>query len=157
MGAVDVAPEETPTGPPEAAVNVDWMLANFVARTPGVTEAVAVSSDGFLLATSAAGTQAEGTEQFAAIIAGLTSLTRGAAELYSYGNVTQVIVEMDFGNLFVMAVDTGSTVGVLADDDTDIGALGYEMALLIDRVGALLTPALIDELKNSIALRVQGH
>ena len=151
-----MTPDHNPTGLPEAATNLDWMLANFVTKTPGVTEAVAVSSDGFLLATSAAGSQADGTEQFAAIIAGLNSLTRGAAELYSYGNVTQVIVEMDFGNLFVMAVDTASTVGVLADDDTDVGAVGYEMALLIDRVGSLLTPALIDELKNSISLRVQG-
>ncbi len=141
----------------DATGNLDWLLANFVARTPGATEAVAVSADGFLLASSSAGLQADGTEQFAAIIAGMNSLTRGAAELYAYGRVSQVIVEMEFGNLFVMAVDAGSTVGVLADGDADIGAVGYEMALLIDRVGALLTPALIDELKNSISLRVPGE
>jgi len=139
------------------ASNLDWLLANFVARTPGVTEAVTVSSDGFLLANSSAEAEADGIEQFAAIISGLNSLTRGAADLYDYGRVSQLIVEMEFGNLFVMAVDSGSTVGVLADDGADIGAVGYEMALLIDRVGALLTPSLIDELKNSISLRAKDR
>jgi len=136
----------------EPARNVNWLLNNFAQRTPGVNEAVAVSSDGFLLASSA-GVDADGIEQFAAIISGLNSLTRGAAELYDYRDVRQVIVEMERGYLFVMAVDSGSTVGVLADEKSDVGLVGYEMALLIDRVGTLLTPALIDELKNAISLR----
>lgn len=155
-----------------AAGNLDWLLSNFVGRTPGVTTAVAVSADGFLLASSsivsndqpndsggptAGGPTAGGTEQFAAIISGLNSLTKGAADLYAYGKVTQLIVEMEFGNLFVMAVDTGSTVGVVAEGDADIGAVAYEMALLIDRVGTLLTPSLIEELKNSISLRARGR
>ncbi|MGI9615324.1 MAG: roadblock/LC7 domain-containing protein [Acidimicrobiales bacterium] len=165
-----------------AAGNLDWLLSNFVGRTPGVTTAVAVSADGFLLASSSivsndrptdsggptaggptvggptvGGPTAGGTEQFAAIISGLNSLTKGAADLYAYGKVTQLIVEMEFGNLFVMAVDTGSTVGVVAEGDADIGAVAYEMALLIDRVGTLLTPSLIEELKNSISLRARGR
>lgn len=138
----------------DPARNLNWLLTNFAHRTPGVNEAVAVSSDGFLLASSA-GIDADGIEQFAAIISGLNSLTRGAAELYDYREVRQVIVEMERGYLFVMAVDSGSTVGVLADEKSDVGLIGYEMALLIDRVGVLLTPALIDELKNAISLRAR--
>ena len=141
-------------GPSEPARNLNWLLSNFVERTAGVDEAVAVSADGFLLAASG-GTDADGIEQFAAIISGLNSLTRGAAELYDYHEVTQVIVEMERGNLFVMAVDSGSMVGVLADNKIDVGAVGYGMTLLIERVGALLTPALIDELKNAISLRAR--
>lgn len=139
--------------PTEEEANLDWLLANFVSRTPGVNDAVTVSADGFLLASSSVGT--DGIEQFAAVISGLNSLTRGASELYDYGAVRQVIVEMEWGYLFVMAVDSRSTIGVLADEQADVGLVGYEMAMMIDRIGSLLTPALIDELKNTIALRVR--
>ena len=138
------------TGQPGGDLN--WVLASFAQRTVGVTEAVAVSSDGFLLAASA-GLDGPGVEQFGAIISGLTSLSRGAANLYDYGDVNQVIIEMVYGYLFVMAVDDGSAVGVLAEADCDVGSVGYEMALLIERVGEMLTPALVDELKNALPLR----
>lgn len=138
------------TGQPASDLN--WVLASFAQRTVGVTEAVAVSSDGFLLAASA-GMDGPGVEQFGAIISGLTSLSRGAANLYDYGEVNQVIIEMTDGYLFVMAVDDGSAVGVLAEADCDVGSVGYEMALLIERVGEMLTPALIDELKHALPLR----
>ncbi len=134
--------------------DLSWILANFAHRTVGVREAVAVSSDGFLLAASA-GLESHGVEQFGAIIAGLTSLSRGAADLYGYGDVDQIIIEMMAGYLFVMAVDDGSTVGVLADADCDVGSVGYEMTLLIERVGEMLTPALVDELKNVLSLRAR--
>lgn len=132
--------------------DLSWMLASFASRTVGVREAVAVSSDGFLLAASA-GLEGPGVEQFGAIIAGLTSLSHGAADLYHYGEVNQIIIEMTEGYLFVMAVDDGSTVGVLADSDCDVGSVGYEMTLLIQRVGEMLTPALVEELKNVLSLR----
>lgn len=132
--------------------DLGWMLASFANRTLGVREAVAVSGDGFLLAASA-GLDGPGVEQFGAIISGLTSLSRGAADLYGYGEVNQVIIEMMEGYLFVMAVDEASTIGVLADVDCDVGSVGYEMTLLIQRVGELLTPALIAELKNVLSLR----
>ena len=36
----------------EKANNVNWLMANFVRSTPGVEQAVAVSSDGLLIALS---------------------------------------------------------------------------------------------------------
>ncbi len=140
----------------EPGKNLNWLLTNFVERTAGVNGAVTVSSDGFLLAASE-GSDADGVDQFAAIISGLNSLTKGAAELYDYRQVRPVIGAMERGYLFVMAVDSGSTIGVLADDKADVGSVGYEMALMSDRVGALLTPALLDELKNAISLRTRPH
>jgi predicted regulator of Ras-like GTPase activity (Roadblock/LC7/MglB family) len=132
--------------------DLDWLLRNFAQRTVGVNEAVAVSSDGFVLAASQNGS-AIGIEQLAAIIAGLTSLTRGAATLCQFDSVRQIIVEMDGGYFFVMSASDGSNVGVLADQNCDVGLIGYEMTMLIERVGAVLTPALIDELKNAFAAR----
>ncbi|MED7947272.1 roadblock/LC7 domain-containing protein, partial [Streptomyces sp. BE20] len=44
----------------------------------------------------------------------------------------------------------GSALAVLAAPDSDIGLVGYEMALLVDRAGAVLTPALRAELQGSL-------
>lgn len=131
------------------ATNLSWLLSTFVQQTAGVQEAVAVSADGFLLAGSADDDD-NGEEQLAAVISGLTSLSRGAADLRGYGAARQLIIEMERGYFFVMSINDGSTFGVLADEGTDVGLVGYEMALLIDRVGAVLTPRLVEELKNSI-------
>ena len=133
------------------ARNFNWLLVNFVADTHGVREAVAVSSDGLLLAASA-GREQPGLEQFAAIISGLTSLTAGAAECFDFHDLEQVIVEMTNGYLFLSRISDGSSLGVIADKDCDIGLIGYKMTLLVDQIGELLTPRLINELKNSLAL-----
>lgn len=132
-----------------AARNFNWLLVNFVRNTASVREAIAVSSDGFLLASSTSPERA-GVEQFAAIISGVTSLTNGAGHLLDCGRVEQVVIEMEGGLLFVSSISDGSALGVLADKDCDMGLVGYEMTLLLDRVGSVLTPALISELKNAI-------
>lgn len=132
-----------------SARNFNWLLSNFVRDVVGVREAIAVSSDGFLLAGSA-GRERDGVEQFAAIISGITSLTNGAGHLLNCGEVEQVIVEMRHGVLFVSSISDGSALGVLAEKDCDMGLIGYEMTLLLDRVGSTLTPALVTELKNAL-------
>ncbi|MDH3679449.1 MAG: roadblock/LC7 domain-containing protein [Acidimicrobiia bacterium] len=133
------------------AQDFNWLLKQFVERTDGVREAVAVSSDGLLLAASA-GRQRENVEQFAAITSGLISLTAGAAACYDFKAVEQVIVEMTEGYQFVTAIGDGSTLGVIADRDCDIGQVAYEMTHLCKRAGAALTPALIAELKNPLSV-----
>ena len=139
------------SGVSEAAQNFNWLLVQFVNDTFGVSEAVAVSSDGILLAASA-GRGTGKVEQFAAITSGLTSLTKGAAACFDFDSVSQVIVEMSGGYLFISSISDGSALGVLATGDCDIGLIGYEMTLLVDRCGEVLTPSLIAELKNTLAV-----
>ncbi len=126
-----------------------WLLSDFTATTDGVKQTIAVSSDGFLLATSP-GSDTDGVEQLAAVISGLTSLTQGAASLFEFDRVHQVIVEMSGGFLFVVSVSNGSTIATLAELDCDIGALGFELTLLVQLVGEVLTPDLVDTLKNAL-------
>lgn len=133
----------------DEARNFNWLLVQFVQATDGVTEAVAVSSDGLLLASSA-GRDRANVDQFAAIISGLTSLSKGAADCFGFNSVEQLIVEMSGGFMFVSAIGDGSSLGVLADRNCDVGLIGYEMTLLLNRAGSTLTPALIAELKNSL-------
>ncbi|MEU4890727.1 roadblock/LC7 domain-containing protein, partial [Streptomyces xinghaiensis] len=64
--------------------------------------------------------------------------------------VNQTVVEMERGFLFIMSVSDGSSLAVLAHPECDIGLVGYEMALLVDRAGTVLTPDLRAELQGSL-------
>lgn len=126
-----------------------WMLANFVEQTAGVQGAVAVSSDGLLMAMSASLDRAA-AEPVAAIISGLTSLGQGAAGALGYEGLERIVVAMRRGILLVASVSDGSAIGVVARNGCDIGAVGYQMTLLVERAGALLTPALVAELRQQV-------
>lgn len=124
---------------PQHQRDMSWLLANFVDETPGVAHAIAVSSDGLLLASSR-DLPRDRADQLAAVTSGLVSLTQGAARLLEAGGVLQNVVEMDGGFLFLMSISDGSALAALAARDCDVGQVGYEMALLVERVGNALSP-----------------
>lgn len=124
---------------PQRQQDMSWLLANFVDETPGVAHAIAVSSDGLLLAASR-DLPRDRADQLAAVTSGLVSLTQGAARLLEAGNVLQNVVEMDGGFLFLMSISDGSALAALASRNCDVGQVGYEMALLVERVGSALDP-----------------
>ena len=69
---------------------------------------------------------------------GLASLAVGAARLFDGGAVLQTVVEMEHGYLMLMSVGDGSNLTVLTEEAADIGQVGYEMALLVERVGRMV-------------------
>ena len=79
--------------------------------------------------------------QLAAVTSGLTSLMQGAARLFEAGLPTQALVEMEGGLMFVMAISDGSSLTVLAAPECDTDLVAYEMTLLVEAVGDVLTPA----------------
>ena len=113
---------------------------------PGVAHAVVVSVDGVLL-TSSARLPADRAEQVAAIAAGAVSLTQGASRCFDGGPVRRTVVEMQGGILLLMTIMDGSCLAVLAAPNCDVGQVAYEMTVLVDQVGPLLTPELRAELK----------
>ncbi|GAA3231444.1 roadblock/LC7 domain-containing protein [Actinocorallia longicatena] len=127
----------------------NWLLGTFVNRTDGVTDAVAVSSDGLLMAMSD-GLDRKGAERLAAIVSGMTSLARSASRQYGFDGLRLVMVEMQRGFLLVSAISDGSCLGVVADAHCDLGLVGHEIAVLCDRFGLLLTPQMVAELKNEV-------
>jgi predicted regulator of Ras-like GTPase activity (Roadblock/LC7/MglB family) len=131
------------------AQNFNWLLGKFAAETAGVLEAIAVSSDGLLMAMSA-GQERAGADRLAAITSGITSLAGGAARSYQLGTLNKVIVDMAHGYLLVSAISSGSVLGVIAAKTANLGNIAYEMTLFATRAGAALTPQLINELKNSL-------
>jgi uncharacterized protein len=130
----------------DEARNFNWLLTSFVDDTAGVTDAVAVSSDGVLIARSNNLDHAEG-EQLCAIISGCTSLALAADRAMDGDGLERVIIAMQRGFLFVSAIADGSCLGVVATRDCDVGSVGYQTTDLVARVGQLLTPALREELK----------
>ena len=134
----------------EEARNFNWLLSNFVDETAGVTDAVAVSSDGLLIARSSTLDLREG-EQVSAIISGCASLAEAADRALDSGGLERVIVAMHLGFLFVCSMADGSCLGIVATRDCDVGSVGYQTTELVYRAGELLTPALREELKTYVA------
>lgn len=123
-----------------AGGRLDWLLADFVRGTPGVTHALVVSGDGLRLAASDGVGNRLG-DQLAAATSGLISLARGAARSLGAGPVEQTIVEMAGGYLFLSSISQGSSLAVVAGHDCDMGMVGYQITMLGARVGHALTPA----------------
>ncbi|WP_062380903.1 roadblock/LC7 domain-containing protein [Demequina pelophila] len=136
------------------ATNFGWLLDNFVESVPGTRHTLVVSADGLLMAMSRNLDRTEG-DTLAAIVAGMSSLTRGAARQLGAGEVRQSIVEMDELFLFLMSVSNGSVLAVAADSTCDVGLVGYEMTLLVSRFENALTPQLITEMRQN--LPTNGH
>jgi len=133
------------------ARNVNWLMTRFVSDTMGVEQAIAVSSDGLLMAMSSNLDRAS-ADKMAAIVTGMRSLSDGASRILGKGGVNQVLIEMRQAYLFVASISGGSSLGVVATKDSDLGLVGYEITLLVQRVGGQLTPELITELKNTLAV-----
>jgi len=125
-----------------------WLVDDFVNRVAGVAHAVVVSADGLLL-TASNHLPRDRADQLAAVASGLVSLTQGAARCFEAGQVVQTVVEMERGIVLLMTIGGGSCLAVLAAPNCDIGLVGYEMALLVDRVGPQLTPQLRADLQGS--------
>jgi len=61
--------------------------------------------------------------------------------------VLRTVVEMERGVLLLMSVRDGSCLVVLASPDSSVGQVAYEMTVLVDQVGQILTPELRTELQ----------
>ncbi len=121
------------------ATDMSWLLNSFSDRVPGVAHTVAVSADGLLIGASRQ-LPRDRADQLSAIVAGLVSLTAGASTCFDGGPVLQTVVEMHGGFLFLMSVGDGSALAALASRSCDVGQVGYEMALLVERVGSAINP-----------------
>ena len=121
--------------------DLNWLINNFTARVTDVAHTAVVSADGVPLAMSD-GIPDSFAENLAAITAGLASLMAGAARIFKAGLPTQALVGMVGGLMIIKAISDGSSLCVLAAPDCDIELVSYEMSLLVEAVGEVLSPAL---------------
>lgn len=130
----------------EAAGNLNWLLARLCEAVPGIKQAVVVSSDGLAMAKSD-GVDRETAERLAAVSSGMIGLAYGSAGRFGAGPVSNVIIEMQRGWLFVTGIRDGSLICCLTEKEIDMGAIAFEMSIFVQRVGESLTPDVREELK----------
>jgi predicted regulator of Ras-like GTPase activity (Roadblock/LC7/MglB family) len=118
--------------------DLTWLLDDLVERVAEVRQAVVLSADGLLIAASR-GLNREDAEHLSAVAAGFQSLARGAGRHFDAGAVRQTIIEMDTVFLFVTAAGQGANLAVLGSENSDVGLIAYEMAMLVTRVGQYLS------------------
>jgi predicted regulator of Ras-like GTPase activity (Roadblock/LC7/MglB family) len=122
--------------------DLNWLVTDFTARVLHVAHAIVVSTDGVPMALS---DDIPGgfAEQLAAITCGLVGLIQGAARILGAGLATRVLVDMEGGLMLVMAMSDGSSLAVLATPECDTDLVSYEMTLLVEAVGDVLTPTVL--------------
>jgi predicted regulator of Ras-like GTPase activity (Roadblock/LC7/MglB family) len=123
--------------------DLNWLVSDFTERVTDVAYAAVVSADGVPLFLSE-GIPEYLAEQLAAITSGLASLMQGAARIFEAGLPTQALVEMEGGLMIIKTVSDGSSLCVLAEPGGDTEMVSYEMTLLVEAVGDVLSPALRD-------------
>ena len=137
------------------AADFTWMVARFANETAGVVDAIAVSSDGLLIAVSRLRQHAD-SERLAAIVSGITSLAAGASGNYGLGALNKVIVDLEGGHVLVSAIGSGAVLGVVTSKEAKLGNIAYEMTLFANRAGSALSPQLVLELKNNVGSSASG-
>jgi predicted regulator of Ras-like GTPase activity (Roadblock/LC7/MglB family) len=130
----------------EAGANLDWLLERLCSTVPAIQQAVVVSSDGLALAKSE-GVERETAERLAAVSSGMIGLAYGSAGRFGAGAVSNVIIEMQRGWLFVTGIRHSSLLCCLTSKEIDLGAVAFEMSIFVQRVGDSLTPPVREGLK----------
>ena len=133
------------------AQNFNWLVNRFAENTAGTIAAIAVSADGLLIAMSARMERAN-ADRLAAISSATLGLANGVSESFPLGAPDKVIIELEHGYLLVCTISIGCSLGVLATKQASLGTIAYEMAVFANRASGVLTPALIDELKDAVGL-----
>jgi uncharacterized protein len=120
--------------------DLGWLLDNFAGRTPDVSHAIAISTDGLVLAHTRA-LPRDRADQLAATGSGLVALLAGAARFFDAGHVVSNVTQLEGGFMFCMAFSDGASLLVLASSSCDVGKVSYEMTELANRIGDALAPA----------------
>jgi uncharacterized protein len=131
------------------AHDLTWLIGSFAKQTPGVAHAMVISADGLPVAVSDRLDRAK-ADQLAAIASGLDGLTQGAARLLDRGT-RQADDGRDGPRLTDRHGDRRRLLPcVLAVSPCDVGVVAYQMAVLVTRVGEVLTPTLRAELQAAL-------
>lgn len=123
---------------PGSGTDLNWLLDDLTGRVKEAEHAIVLSSDGLLMASSAALQRTDG-EHLSAVASGLQSLAKGLSEHVGGGPVKQTVVEWRSRFLIVTVAGERACLAVLCAQNADIGLVAYEMAMLVARVGQYLT------------------
>ena len=131
------------TSAAENSPDLDWLTTSFAERIPGVESVVVLSTDGLVLALSD-GLDKDTADTLAAV-SGLASLTAGRPGTWGPATSTRSSSRWTAATSSSPPSARGP-LAVMCGPDCDIGLIGYEMSMLVARIGQVLTPALQAEL-----------
>ncbi|MBW1600305.1 roadblock/LC7 domain-containing protein [Streptomyces sp. JJ38] len=134
------APNATADSAAGEGGELNWLLDDLVGRVGHIRKALVLSGDGLPRGASQDLSREDG-EHLAAVASGFHSLAKGVGRHFGVGGVRQTVIELDDAFLFVTAAGDGSCLAVLADAESDVGLVAYEMTLLVKRVGVHLGTA----------------
>lgn len=123
-----------------ATKNLDWLLDELVERAVGARCAILLSSDGLLMGQSQE-LGKEDAEHLSAAASAFQSLARGTGRQFNGGKVLQTIVEMERAYLFVTSAGSGACLSLVAEENSDVGLVAYEMNVMVEQVGKFLDAA----------------
>ena len=121
-----------------SSIDLTWLLDDLVKRVNDAQHAIVLSADGLLMASSH-GLSQDDAEHLSAVASGVQSLAKGAGERFGVGPVRQTIIEMRAAYLLVTVAGQGACLAVMGAENSDIGLIAYEMAMLVTRVGEYLS------------------
>ncbi|GAA3739645.1 roadblock/LC7 domain-containing protein [Salinactinospora qingdaonensis] len=120
-----------------ASRDLDWLLDELIDRAVGTRCAIVLSADGLLIGKSKELTTSD-AEHLSAMASAFQSLARGTGRHFGGGRVLQTVVEMEHAYLFVSGAGSGACLSVIAEEDSDVGLIAYEMNVLVEQVGSFL-------------------
>ena len=141
--------------PPSEPQDFGWLVDNFALSTPGVTHALIVSSDGLPLITST-GLAPDLADPLAAMTSGIISIGNNIASQIGESGCEQVMLKFPSGHFLFMGIGSLAGFAVLVEEGANLGAVGHQMARLVDSVGHLLTPQLREDLRRMSTTVTEG-
>jgi len=117
----------------DATGQLSWLLDNLVNQVEHVEQAVVLSTDGLVVASSRTLAREDG-EHLSALACGLQSLAQGAGLHFRDGNVRQIIIELEKAFLLVIPAGNGTCLAVRTAAEPNVGVIAYEMAMLVRRM-----------------------
>lgn len=119
---------------------LNWLLDELVQRVASIRKALVLSSDGLATGASADLTR-EDSEHLAAVASGFHSLAKGWATTSTRAGCARPSSNSTRPSSSSRPPHDGSCLAVLAEADSDVGQVAYEMTLMVKRVGAHLANA----------------
>lgn len=117
------------------------VLNQLVGQVPTIAHAVAMSSDGLVLARTAH-LSADRAETLCAAVSGAVSLARSTAQFLEAGAHLYSMQVMELGILVIQPCPDGSALAALAPNLDDAGQLAYHLADFAQRIGQQIAPGL---------------
>lgn len=128
------------TAPPVAASQREEQLARalnaFMASSPDVQASALVSLDGFIIASALPRGMQE--DRVGAMSAAILGLGERAAQELGRGALSQVFIEGADGYVLLLSAGDRAVLTVLADKDTKLGLVLYDMKSTAARIGDIL-------------------